>query len=334
MLDKPTADFPISECDRRILLERHGTFALAYSVAFQPGLQHFGDADGFLSYRMVGRTAFVLADPLAPPSAWGPLIDAFIARKKDVTFWQASHALASLLDRRGFCVNELGYESTVPISDFSFLGPKRRSFRTAVNRFERRGLRVCEVPFAALDPGEVRRISDEWRHTRTQRRHELGFLARPVVLEDEPGVRKFFILDRDNRPLGFAFFDPVYECGRVVGYLSTTRRWPHQGDPLSAYFLVRRAIEQFRLEGVQTLYLGLMPFAGIEDKEFTRDWLTRRAFKFIDKSSLGNRLVYPTRTLALHKKSYDGALRQTYCAMNTTPSLPRLLKLLVACRIF
>lgn len=334
MLDKPAATEAISADDRRVLLERHGAFALAYSAAFQPGLSHFGDSHGFLTYRMVGRTAFVLADPLAPAENRAALIDAFIAEKRDVTFWQVSHAVAALLDARGFAVNELGYESTVDIAGFRFDGPQRRSFRTAVNRFSRQGLRVAEVSPGDLDPAELQAISDGWRRTRRQSRHELGFLARPVVLAGEPGVRKFFILDGEDRPKGFAFFDPVYDGGRLVGYLSTTRRWRPDADPLSAYFLVRRALERFRSEGVETLYLGLMPFQGIEDKEFTKDWLTRRVFKLIQKSRLGNRLVYPSRSLARYKLSYGGALRQTYCAMNTTPSLPRLLKLLVACRIF
>ena len=44
---------------RRSLLRQHGNFALAYSVTFQPGLEHFGDEAGFLSYKTVGSTALV-----------------------------------------------------------------------------------------------------------------------------------------------------------------------------------------------------------------------------------------------------------------------------------
>ena len=48
---------------RRSLLREHGNFALAYSVTFQPGLEHFGDEGGFLSYKTVGNTALVLSNP-------------------------------------------------------------------------------------------------------------------------------------------------------------------------------------------------------------------------------------------------------------------------------
>ncbi len=323
----------ISGRQRQALLERHGRFALAYSVAHQPDLRHFGDADGFLSYCMVGSTAFVLADPLAPPARHGSLIDAFVAEKGDVTFWQVSRETAAVLAGRGFAINALGIESVVDLGLFNFSGPRRRSFRTAANRFRRTGHRVVERPLGEFDPAALRGISEGWRRTRTTRRHEMRFLVRPAVLSDEPGVRKFFIVDAQDQPVAFAFFDPVHEDGRLAGYLSATRRWLPDADPLSAYFLVHEAVERFREERVERLYLGLMPFHRIEDDEFERDWLTRRVFRLVYTNRLANWLIYPSQTLARHKESYDGTTRQTYCAQNTRPSLPRLLKLLRACRV-
>jgi hypothetical protein len=40
-------------------LRQYGNFALAYSATFQPGLDYFGGAKGFLAYKRVGSTAFV-----------------------------------------------------------------------------------------------------------------------------------------------------------------------------------------------------------------------------------------------------------------------------------
>ncbi|MDZ5699024.1 DUF2156 domain-containing protein [Chelativorans sp. M5D2P16] len=331
--DQEVGEGFVLESARRSLLEHYGHFALAYSVAFQPGLLRFGDETGFIAYRMVGRTAFALADPLAPRAQWERLVDAFVAQKEDVTFWQVSHGMAAILAGRGFSVNELGLENWIDLDGYDFSGPRKRSFRTAENRLTRSGHRVAEMPLGVFDPARLEAISLGWRRTRTTKRRELSFLVRPVVLHDEPGVRKFFLLDRDDKPVAFAFFDPLYEEGRIVGYLSATRRWLPDADPLSAYFLVRRAIETFQHEGVPRLYFGLMPFHRIEDKEFTKDWLTRRAFRFIYTNPIAQRLVYPTQTLARHKEGYGGESRQTYCAMNKIPSLPRLLKLIRACGV-
>lgn len=327
------ADRDVDEGARGRLFEQHGGFSIAYSVAFQPDLKHFGDENGFLSYTMVGRTAFVLADPIAPPERWEALIDAFVAEKRDVGFWQTSRQVAEIGARRGFFVNEFGCVTTLDLQGFSFAGPARRSFRTARNRTEARGARVVEKPVGTFDTEAVRAISDGWRRTKVNRRRELRFLVRPVVLADEAGVRKFFLVDVHGTPEAFAFFDPIYRDGKIAGYLSTTRRWLPSADPLSAYALVRAAIETFKAEGVPALHLGLSPFHNIKDGDLGKNWLTKRVFRLLYTSTFSNRFVYPVRSLARHKESYGGRMEQTYYVFNTLPALPRLIKLVRALRI-
>lgn len=319
--------------DRQALMRQYGDFVLAYSVATQPGLSRFGDRDGFIAYRMVGGTALALADPLAPPELQDSLLDAFIAEKRDVCFWQASRRLAERLAKRGFFVNDMGRETILDLTSFDFSGPARRSYRTAFNRLASRGGSVREASVAEFDSAAVARVSAGWRGTRTTKRRELEFLVRPVTLADEPGVRKFFALDREGNPEGLAFFDPVHEGGRIIGYLSATRRWLPSADPLTAYALVRAAVEQFKAEGVPALYLGLSPFDIDADRDFTKNWLARRTFRFAFTNGVINKFIYPFQTLAAHKASFGGTARPTYYAFNTLPSLPRILKLVRACRV-
>jgi lysylphosphatidylglycerol synthetase-like protein (DUF2156 family) len=318
---------------RRALLEQNGRFPIAYSAAFQPDLLYFGDENGFLSYKMVGGTAFVLADPIAPAEHHGALIDAFLAKHQDVSFWQISHATAVLLNTRGFFVNAFGSETVVDLRSFSFKGPARRSFRTAVNRFAGSGHSVHEVSLGGVMAKKMQAVSDAWRRSKATKSRELRFLVRPVVLEDEPGARKFVLFNGQGEPEGFAFFDPVYEGGQVVGYLSATRRWLPGTDPLAGYLLMRVAIETFQAEGIRDLHLGLSPFHLIEDKEFNKNWVTRRAFRFFYTNDLTNRFLYPVRSLSQHKDIYGGEQRLVYVAFNRLPAVLRLLKLLRACRI-
>lgn len=323
----------ISEEIRLNLLKQHGSFPIAYSVAFQPGLRHFGDEQGFIAYKMVGRTAFVLADPVADPGRHEALIDSFLASHPDVVFCQASFRTAEILSKRSFFVNDFGCESIVDLKTFSFRGPQLRSYRTASNRLTARGYLVREMSTGDFNPADLRAISHAWKSTRVARNRDLRFLVRPVVLADEPGVRKFFLLNSDGALEGFAVFDPVYENGQVTGYLSATRRWLPTSDPLAAYFMVRIAIETFQAEGVAHLHLGLSPFHKIEDRTFEKNWLVRRGFRWMYTNSLINRFVYPFQSLVRHKTSYGGEDRQTYYAFNTLPSLPRLLKLMWVCRL-
>jgi lysylphosphatidylglycerol synthetase-like protein (DUF2156 family) len=323
----------ISEDIRLSLLKQYGNFSIAYSAAFQPGLVHFGDEQGFMAYKKVGGTAFVLADPIGRPDHHEALIDGFLARHPDAVFCQASFRTAEILSKRSFFVNDFGCESIVDLRAFSFSGPLRRSYRTASNRMTARGYQVREMSSGVFSSDDLRAISKGWKSTRVASNRDLRFLVRPVVLADEPGVRKFFLINSAGAPEGFAVFDPIYENGQVTGYLSATRRWLPTSDPLAAYFIVRVAIETFQAEGVASLHLGLSPFHKIEDREFEKNWLVRRGFRWMYTNSLINRFVYPSQNLARHKASYGGEDRQSYYAFNTLPSLPRLLKLIWACRL-
>ena len=165
------------------------------------------------------------------------------------------------------------------------------------------------------------------------RRHEVAFLNRPFVFAEEPDVRRFFTYDADGRLAAFGFFDPVYANGAVTGYSISTRQRPDV-DSMVGHALKRCAIEVFQNEGRRWAYLGLSPVAGIEDKDFEHNWLVRRALRFAYTNWAFNRFIYPLQNHAAHKRQFGGIVEQTYFAFNTLPSLPRLVKMLRACRIF
>jgi lysylphosphatidylglycerol synthetase-like protein (DUF2156 family) len=306
---------------RRSLLRQHGNFALAYSVTFQPGLEHFGDEAGFLSYKTIGSTALVLSNPVAAPDKRRALINRFVEEKGDVCFWQISRPVAEILAGLGCSINEMGTESHINLANYNFAGPApaKRNLRRAYNRM--------------LNLQELEAVSVKWRRTRSVANREIMFLVRPVVLEDEPDVRKFFTFDRDGQLKAFAFFDPVYEGGEVVGYLCSTRRRLPEADSLVGYAQMRHALESFQQEGKRYLFLGLSPLANIEDKEFTYNWLVRRTFRFVYANALVNRFLYPLQQLTKHKGAFAGTAAQSYYAFNRHPSLPRLIKVMRACTL-
>jgi lysylphosphatidylglycerol synthetase-like protein (DUF2156 family) len=176
-------------------------------------------------------------------------------------------------------------------------------------------------------------VSVKWRRTRSVTKREIMFLVRPVVLEDEPDVRKFFTFDRDGQLKAFAFFDPIYEGGEVVGYLCSARRRLPEADCLVGYAQMRHAMESFQKEGKRYLFLGLSPLANIEDKEFAYNWVVRRTFRFAYENALINRFLYPLQKLTKHKGAFAGTAAQSYYAFNRHPSLPRLIKVLSACTL-
>jgi lysylphosphatidylglycerol synthetase-like protein (DUF2156 family) len=281
---------------------------------------------------MVGSTAMVLSDPVAPPEHRADLIRRFLAQHRDACFCQASRSTAELLTPLGFLVNEMGYETRIDLSAYDFSGQKRRNLRKAKSKMEKLGYATREGALSSVDLNELKAVSTAWRRTRTVRRREVSFINRPLVFVEEPDVRRFFTFDAGGRLAAFGFFDPVYAGGVVTGYSISTRQ-RLDVDFMVGHALKRCAIEAFQKEGRKWAHLGLSPLAGIRDREFQYNWVTRRAFAFVYRNRAFNRFFYPLRNHAAHKRQFDGIVEQTYFAFNTLPALPRVIKVLRACEV-
>ena len=99
---------------------------------------------------------------------------------------------------------------------------------------------------SSLDREELQTVSDRWRQTRGVKDREMTFLTRPVILDNEIDVRKFFTFDHEGRLQAFAFFDPIYKGGRVVGYLCSAKRRLPEADTLVGYAILHQAIRTFQ----------------------------------------------------------------------------------------
>jgi phosphatidylglycerol lysyltransferase len=325
--------------DTRIaLLREHGTSGYAYAAAFQPDIERFGDERGFLAYRMVGKTALVLSDPIAPAENRADLIVRFVREKHHVSFWCASRATAEIVAGMGFSVNEMGPENRLDLEGYDFSGRSKRALRQSINRAEKLGLTTRECSFKSLDAEQVNAVSDAWRRTRTTRQREISFLNRPIVLDDEMDVRKFFTFDREDRIVAFSFYDPIYQGGRIIGYCNHIKRRLPETDPLVANAMTCHVIQTLQSEGVKHLLLGISPCADIKRRKRSAfpphcSWWVRRCFRTGYDSRLINRFVYPLRSLHEHKRQYCGVTEQTFYASNQPPSLRRILMMLRACSI-
>jgi lysylphosphatidylglycerol synthetase-like protein (DUF2156 family) len=314
-------------------LRKYGNFALAYSATFQPGLDYFGDEEGFLAYKQVGSTAFVLSNPLAPIGGCEDLIHSFISERSDVCFWQASRPVAKILEKIGFCVNEMGTETRIELSGYDFDGPKKRNFRRALNRAASCSYTIAENSVTSLDREELQTVSERWRQTRGVKNREMTFLTRPAILDDEVDVRKFFTFDHKGSLQAFAFFDPIYREGEVVGYLCSAKRRLPEADSLVGYAILRQAIRTFQAEEKVIISLGLSPLCGIEDKELSSNRLVSFGFRAVYRSRLFNEHIYPLQGFAAHKGSFCGSAEQTYCAFKRGLALSQLVKMPRACNL-
>jgi lysylphosphatidylglycerol synthetase-like protein (DUF2156 family) len=186
---------------------------------------------------------------------------------------------------------------------------------------------------ASLDRDELQKVSERWRQTRGVKNREMTFLTRPVILDDEVDVRKFFTFDHKGSLQAFAFFDPIYEGGEVEGYLCSAKRRLPEADTLVGYAMLYRAIRTFQDEGKVILSLGLSPLCGIEDKELSSNRLVSFGLRAVYHSRLFNKLIYPLQGFAAHKGAFCGSAEQTYCALKRGLALSQLVKMPRACNL-
>jgi lysylphosphatidylglycerol synthetase-like protein (DUF2156 family) len=165
----PVGHTPLEHERAAQLVALHGrdtldAFALREDKAF-----HFA-AGGVLAYRVVGRTAIVSGDPIAPPGRAAEVLASFLAlaaaRDWSVVATAISPAGRAALEGDGFRALEIGAEAIVDPSAFSLEGRPIRKVRQAVARVERAGWRIATLPADALEAGtiaELAELEQRWR---------------------------------------------------------------------------------------------------------------------------------------------------------------------------
>lgn len=310
--DRPTG-IEVSAGSLFSYLREYGTYSLAYTT-LQPGLEYFvRESVGYIAFRHWRGFTFVLGDPVCAPHGRAQLIAEFLDRYPQPLFLHITTASASELAQCGFVCNVMGSESWIDLPHFRPTWRSHRGLKESQRRFRKRGADIFELPFSRLAErnvtrAELHRISQRWMERRPG--PEMKFLLRPLRFIDEPDTR-VFMMQCDNRTVGFTVFDPIYERGRVIGYCPNISRWDDSGLPTGrSAALNLYAAEIFRREGRRTMALGLLPFQGDLRSPFADSRLLRLCFRlsprFITQFDFAN--------LSRHKSHYKGALTQVFYA--------------------
>ena len=313
---------------RRRLLKQYGSFTLAYSTAVQPRLMHHGDQHGFIAHRSRWGVTCALGDAVCDDARRESMIKQFVDQYRRPMFCQISRSTAEVLAGLGYYINPMGIDTTLGLADYTLGGKKKEWLRYAGNWTTRRDYRVKEASFGEVGVDCVEQISEAWRETRTVKQKEVRFLNRPIVLEEEPDVRKFFLIDPKGQPMAFVFLDPLYRNGKIVGYATSFKRRHPSAPQYGEQAIMKHIIEKLKSESVEQLKLGLSPLASIEASEFptskATEWLFKRAFE----SRIVNRYAYHLKGHADYKRRFQGSEEPCYIAMPTRFSPRRLAALL------
>lgn len=337
MLERRTVRVPERELalpERWKHLRQHGDFPLAYPAVTERYLSTFGDARGMITYAQKMGFTFALGDPVASPAATDGLLSEFIDAFGDPVFVASQRHTAERLAGKGYRINAFGYDSVIDLPGHSFKGGSYKRIRYASSWLEGKGGQVIEMPPRAVSSRDIRNMSSEWRKTRVTPR-ELLFLNRRFAVEPEKDVRRFYAITGEGAPIGCISFDPVYADGRVTGYLASQKRRLPEETAYLDLAIMRHAIDTFRDEGRDAVYLGISPIADIDVSGFKRElhWL-RRALQQANKSDWVNTRYFNSRGLAEYKNRFRGRRVPLYlCLPPRGPGVLRLLALLILIQV-
>lgn len=311
-------------------LRFHGRGSLAFS-ALQAGLEYYMHPQlGFVAYKQLHdgpNSVLVLSDPICKKENTKALIDAFMQVKSDPVFLHISHHVATIVAEYDFCVNEVGVETLVDIQDFDLVGGKKQQLRNARNGGKKDNLEIKEID--AIDNAtlsKLRKISSEWMKEKTISNNEMQFIVRPIVYADEIDVRRFIAL-KDGEIVGFVIFDPMYNEGKVIGYIAQHLRSIHTATYSVVDCIIVHALEKFKEEGKTVMSMGFSPMAKVDDQgEFKYSKLLKAYFQYAFEKA---NFLYNFKNLAQHKKQYRPGMKgaheeKVYCAMRTRFLLTRM----------
>ena len=230
-----------------------------------------GEREWGVAYRVVGRQALALGDPLGDPAAAPEAVTAFAAlcrRQGWKPVWYQT-ALTSLYAQAGLHTVKVGEDAQISLTDFSLAGKKYAKMRNDLRRVEKSGIALeaygPDCPPPAECAAEMGAISQSWRKAHNANE---GWFAMGGF---DPRSRLFaesrFFVARDTqagRIVAFTTFVPVLGPNNPGWTLDLMRRRP---DALHGVidFLIVSAATQFAGEGAKLLSLGLSPLAGEDD---------------------------------------------------------------------
>jgi phosphatidylglycerol lysyltransferase len=292
---------------------------------------------GYIAYSPIkadNDRSLCLADPICSAQDLEQLVTMFSEKHKGAVFIHITNQTATILSKLGFLINEIGVETIIDVQKFNLVGGGKEFLRSQRNRAAKDGLVVKEQLCAEVPLELLQEISDHWMATKANHQ-ELSFLVRPARFEDEPDVRKFFAY-RNNRLVGFNFFDPVYRDGRIIGYLDNIHRSTDECSYSISDCINLEAAQVFMLEGKETLSLGYSALHALNDAgEFSYSHGLKKALEYFYEHA---NFLYDFKGTAFHKSRYRPGTEgcrdiKVYCACPSPVPIFELDKVFKRCGI-
>jgi lysyl-tRNA synthetase class 2 len=259
----------------RAVIDAHGTDSLS-PFLLRPDKALAFAAGGVLAYRVIGGTAVISADPVAPDGAAGDVVSTFQdqARRRgwQIVLWGAAETHLKAYRALGLHAMCVGEEAFVDPRAFTLEGRAVRKLRQSVHRVERRRWTISVYDGREIDvwlESEIELVSARWRDDHP---HVHGFAMGMGSFTSELRPDDLYVLARS----------PAGELGGVMRFvtcgeslsLDTMQRVGGTPNGLNEA-LVARALAQARERGVTEVSLNYAGLAHLIRQEPSRNRVAR-----------------------------------------------------------
>ncbi len=246
--------------EARAIVDAYGSDSLS-PFLLRPDKALAFAAGGVLSYQVIGGTAIVSADPVAPAGAAGEVLACFREQARgsgwQVVVWGAGARHIDAYRKLGLHAVCVGEEAFVDPATFNLEGRPVRKLRQSVNRVQRRGWEVMVHEGRDIDgdlEAEILALHDQWRASHPRVR---GFAMGMGAFAGELRADDLYLLGRSpSGALGAVM--RFVSCGAGLS-LDTMQRVGETPNGLNEA-LVAAALEAARKRGVTEVSLN---YAGL-----------------------------------------------------------------------
>lgn len=281
---------------------------------------HWSNTGACVPFRLMGRVALVLGDPIAPPSELNHCVQDFIAHCDRQDWIPAFYQVDDGGPHRelGLGLVPIGREAVVSTRAFSLEGKERHDLRYSLRRCARAGITITfengPAAWAALSD-ELKRVSGQWLRSRGG--PELGFSLGTLATLHDPTVTLGIARAESGRVEAFVSWLPV--AGRKGWTLDLMRRRPDAAYGVMEA-LIARSIDHACSCGIELLSLGLVPIEiqGRRETEVRAMNMMRLVYWGLDRFQRGD-------TLRRFKTKFGPRWETRYLAMPNSTVLPEVL---------
>lgn len=255
----------------RRLVEDRATSTLAPFALLDDKFWWFSDdGEAVIAYRLVGRTAVALGDPIGAPGSRTDVLRSFVEMCERNAWTPALHQLSPAgvteAHAAGLLTVKIGEEAFIEFENWNLEDRSNKSLRSALRRVERTGARVVELerPIDAPTMDRLRSVSDAWLRTGGHRERTFS-----VGRFDEAYLRATTVLavmSADDEILAFVNVLPSYHS--EYGNFDLMRRIPTAPNGVIETLFVA-LLKRFQSEGLRGMTLGLAPLANLDPTTLT-----------------------------------------------------------------